>query len=364
MITSLRIRNFRCFHDIDVTGLAPITLFGGKNNSGKSAILEAVFLHFGYRNPNIFLALAVGRNGNGDFQAMPERVWDPLFFGFDKVRELSLAVSREDGIASELSLAKVTDQNASLDLNAGSVTAILRQGYDPRFLDRHFYALHYTHTVGEGKTQGQFSFEGRQIRHATLSTEGRGQDVLVKVNLYKSVYMVDNSTLAEWVSKFILDGKKSDLLGVLQIFDPRIVDLTTLVENNISYIYVILSDKMRMPITYMGDGINKILQLLLLILTSPNGIVLLDEIENGFHYSVYDRVLRLLYEAALRVHCQLLITTHNIDILRQSAQVMKEMERLQSLCYERIGITANGRKAYRFSGEELETALDAELEVR
>ena len=164
---------------------------------------------------------------------MPERVWDPLFFGFDKVRELSPAVSREDGIASELSLAKVTDQNASLDLNAGSVTAILRQGYDPRFWDRHFYALHYTHTVGKGKTQGQFSFEGRQIRHVTHSAEGRGQEsVLVKVNLYKSVYMVDNATLAEWVSKFILDGKKSDLLGVLQIFDPRIVDLTTLVENN------------------------------------------------------------------------------------------------------------------------------------
>ena len=75
-------------------------------------------------------------------------------------------------------------------------------------------------------------------------------------------------------------------------------------------------------------------------------------------------MLRLLYEAALRVHCQLLITTHNIDFLRQSAQVMKEMERLQALCYQRIGITANGRKAYRFSGEELETALDAELEVR
>ena len=54
MIKTLRIQNFRCFQDLSVKDLSPITLFGGRNNSGKSAILEAVFLNFGYRNPNIF----------------------------------------------------------------------------------------------------------------------------------------------------------------------------------------------------------------------------------------------------------------------------------------------------------------------
>lgn len=55
MIKALKIQDFRCFQDLDVEGLTPITLFGGKNNSGKSAILEAVFLNFGHRNPNVFL---------------------------------------------------------------------------------------------------------------------------------------------------------------------------------------------------------------------------------------------------------------------------------------------------------------------
>lgn len=43
MITTLNIHNFRCFQDLSVTKLAPITLLGGRNNSGKSAILEAIF---------------------------------------------------------------------------------------------------------------------------------------------------------------------------------------------------------------------------------------------------------------------------------------------------------------------------------
>lgn len=176
--------------------------------------------------------------------------------------------------------------------------------------------------------------------------------------------MLDNGTIAEGVGKFILDGRKDDLLAVLRLFDGRISDIMTLVENNLPYVYVSLNDGMKMPITYMGDGINKVLHLLLLILTSPNGIVLLDEIENGFHYSVYPKVLRALYEAALTIHCQLVITTHNDDILGQSVAVMKELHQLDSLCYQRIGVSAKGRKAYAFSGDELESALDADLEVR
>lgn len=365
MIKSLKIQNFRCFQELSVQELSPITLFGGRNNSGKSAILEAVFLNFGYRNPNVFFALAAGRNGNGNLQAMPDRIWGPLFFDFDKTDILSLSIVRDNEAKSVLTIKKVTDQNASLDINTGSVTAILKQGYNPDFLNRHFFALHYTYMAGKYKTQGQFSFENSQIRHVSMGVKGHEKDPsLIKVNFYKNVYMVDNVTMAEWVSKFILDGNKVDLLKVLQIFDARIMDITTLVENNIPYVYVILSDKVKMPITYMGDGINKILQLLLLVLTSPNGVVLLDEIENGFHYSVYANVLKLLYEAALKVNCQLLITTHNIDILRQSVSTMKEIGKLQSLSYQRVSASSKGRRAYGFSGDELETALDAELEVR
>jgi len=64
----------------------------------------------------------------------------------------------------------------------------------------------------------------------------------VKVSFYKNVYMVDNATIAEWVSKFILDGKKEMLLDVLRVFDSRILDITTIVENNLPYVYIILTD--------------------------------------------------------------------------------------------------------------------------
>ena len=55
MITTLNIHNFRCFQDLSVTKLAPITLLGGRNNSGKSAILEANFFSFRLSECECFL---------------------------------------------------------------------------------------------------------------------------------------------------------------------------------------------------------------------------------------------------------------------------------------------------------------------
>lgn len=51
MITSLHIKNFRGFEDLEVKGLKRVNLFAGRNNSGKTSLLEAVFLLGGPNNP-------------------------------------------------------------------------------------------------------------------------------------------------------------------------------------------------------------------------------------------------------------------------------------------------------------------------
>ena len=44
MLRDLTILNYRCFEDFQMDGLEQINLFVGNNNSGKTSLLEAIYL--------------------------------------------------------------------------------------------------------------------------------------------------------------------------------------------------------------------------------------------------------------------------------------------------------------------------------
>ena len=47
MYSSFRVQNFRGFKDLRLDDLARVNLIAGKNNTGKSALLEAIFTYTG-----------------------------------------------------------------------------------------------------------------------------------------------------------------------------------------------------------------------------------------------------------------------------------------------------------------------------
>jgi len=61
MFTSFTVKNFRCFSELTIEPLARVNLVTGANNVGKTALLEAVFLHIVPGNPGISLHLLEAR---------------------------------------------------------------------------------------------------------------------------------------------------------------------------------------------------------------------------------------------------------------------------------------------------------------
>ena len=79
MFSSLSLDRFRGFQKLRVEPLDRINLFLGKNNVGKTALLEAVFLLVGPTNPELPLSIS-GFRGIEQARHDPEDLWGWLFY--------------------------------------------------------------------------------------------------------------------------------------------------------------------------------------------------------------------------------------------------------------------------------------------
>ncbi|MDM8523711.1 ATP-binding protein, partial [Desulfococcaceae bacterium HSG8] len=69
------------------------------------------------------------------------------------------------------------------------------------------------------------------------------------------------------------------------------------------------------PLNGMGDGVLRILQLVLGIFPATNGFLLIDEFENGLHFSVQKQIWKLIFELSSELNIQVFATTHSWDCI-------------------------------------------------
>ena len=99
------------------------------------------------------------------------------------------------------------------------------------------------------------------------------------------------------------------------------------------------------------------------LLTSHNGVVLIDEIESGLHYRLFSELLFVFYDLALELNVQLFITTRSWEVLLKTACMLDEMGQLKKLVYVRLerGKTIHAKQ---YQGKELLVAAESDLELR
>ncbi|HEY9703347.1 MAG TPA: AAA family ATPase, partial [Allocoleopsis sp.] len=81
MLKQIYIENFRCLEKTTIKGFSNINLIGGKNNIGKTALLEALLI-YSMPQTDALLQLKSLRQESKDFikQMRNKTVWDNFFF--------------------------------------------------------------------------------------------------------------------------------------------------------------------------------------------------------------------------------------------------------------------------------------------
>ena len=118
-----------------------------------------------------------------------------------------------------------------------------------------------------------------------------------------------------------------------------------------------------LPLKLAGDGINKLLFIVLSIIANPNSVILIDEIETGFHFSMYAKLWEISI-VAQKNNCQIIATTHSYECINGAIDGIETANMQNAFCYYRIERADGENKAFRYSGDLVRSAINFSMEVR
>ncbi len=162
-----------------------------------------------------------------------------------------------------------------------------------------------------------------------------------------------------------LKDKQEDapIVDALRLLEPRLSELILSIQGGKTLTKGNIGLQEYQPLFYMGEGINKLLTILLSIGSFPSGVVLIDETENGFLHSVLPDIWRVIIDTAQRLETQLFITTHSYQCMQAAHEESRKFDDPPCAFY-RLGSDHEKLFAMPLSPETLDLVFESDLEIR
>ncbi len=351
MIDSIKVANFKGFSRLEVPRLSRLTILGGENNIGKTSLLEAIFLYaFRYNNQAIPSTLVW--RGLQLVPLTPSSAWFPLFYRYDTRRPVEVWIKK--GAREELFTVEFVPQY-SPRVQASPFGAPLAAGSVP--------AIHTKLTVKKDVVfDAHGFFAGPLGYNLQLDRAVNDQQMPVAALLSRgaSTPQVDANMLGGLDVTF----QAESIVQYLRPLEPRLKELSIIPVEGVSIIHGDIGIGRKVPVNAMGEGLTRLLTIILVIATSRDGCVLVDEIGNGLHYSVVQAVWKSISDASKRFNCQVICTTHSYEFL-QSSHAGTPQEDASDFTYTRLERDQAGALSVKtYDHSTLGAALKNGWEVR
>ncbi|MDB5311855.1 MAG: hypothetical protein JWO38_6057 [Gemmataceae bacterium] len=377
MIRSLTLENYRGFRRFELHDLGRVNLIVGTNNAGKTSVLEAV---------NLVAA-------NGD----PTPLWTTLFRrGEDFEEREAGTTSRHVDIkrlfhghnaafGSRFSIsADTTGGRASLtaEVTEPSRSAVVSQ---PNLFEPFDAAVEAEYP--SRPTALALRWQGQEDLSAVLDLSRKGgitadtlrwpvrSEIKRPTIRFITAAALSAEVVIELFEESVLTPDEDLVVEALRIIEPSIERIATSgtdrrratvagragVRGGLLVRCAGIKD--RIPIGSMGDGIWRLLGLALALVRTEGGILLVDEIDTGLHYTVMENMWRLVNQTAKRLRIQVFATTHSRDCYESLAAISRDsVSKYSEATIQRI--ERGKERSVAYSEQEIIAAARRHLEVR
>jgi energy-coupling factor transporter ATP-binding protein EcfA2 len=350
MIRSIEIRNFRCFEHLRLDDLARINLLVGDNASGKTALLEALFLVMA-DSPEAALRARSWRLGDnvmsGAAKDLFRDIFIDLFFRFDWTNRVTIDLDGPSPYRRSLSIAAQEGSQLTLALGqAETPTATI--------------------TAPLSFNWRQEGAPEREIR-PKIAEGGLVIDRLPEPPVTVHFFTVGQSGLAEQNARYFSSLSKirqeDVLITALREHYPFIDDLSVEIFAGRPMLAASLAGfERKIPLGAVSHGPSRLATMLLAMASSPGSICLIDEIESGFYHEKLQGIWKTLHGFAERFDVQLFASTHSFECVEAAVHAVGE--RQDEILLLRARREAERNTIQRVTGEALSAAIEHAYEVR
>jgi AAA15 family ATPase/GTPase len=322
-ITEIEIKNFKCFEDFKANGFKRVNLIVGKNNVGKTALMEACWIYEQNKNnTNMIEAFANMVNSITLIKEFRH------LLNYDH-HDLQIAFS----LLKKFNRLLVKSNNKSVKLNIE------------------------TNNLEVKVAINEFEI-GTSLTNSHLFEE-RLSDNFPK-NFISSC-KIDNDLMISLYDHIKENRKKDKLNQYISEFDPDILEFEII--KNLPKVFLD-SRKQFEDIAELGHGLKRYVAIISALLVCQESCLFLDEIENGIHYTHLDRLWQIILTLAEKLNCQVFATTHSKECLESFYNVSKKMA-YKNVSYTKLTRLKNGQiSASVYDYELLENSLEQNHEVR
>ena len=281
MLKNIDIQNYRAIKQISLNNFANINIFTGAANAGKSSILEAVYFLCNINIDTLNNILKI-RNFTDE-----KDMFSALFYDYNTKNNIKI-----NGIIDDDITCSISSGNSIVYDSLDNWLNIIKINYDAGFNGSTYSA------VLDNKLKLQMKLDDNFFPPD-----------------YSAEYLASFSnydTLKNNLAKILVNNNSKKLLNkYLKEFDDNIEDIM-FIGNIISVSYKYLSNAVN--IKSMGKGFYTYLTILSAVL-SGSKIIIIDEIENGIHFSLMKKLIDNIINISKENNIQFFISTHSKEFL-------------------------------------------------
>ena len=371
-LPSLSIEGFRGIQSLALPRLGRVTLLAGENGVGKTTVLDAFRFYAARGDSRVLMDLlntreefVVGVDEDGERVMYPD--FGSLFHSTQGARELDPIRIRAKSGKFNLSVrlvepdeeAKIPDLAFWEDEQPKMLKVFIGKRSRTAIANPMFYY---------GPTGRRLPVRGaRQLRQSAPPGDPWPSPIQ-----YESLGpgLLDNDELARlWDAVTLTDGEDLAVEALRLVMGEDLVRLNVIGDTarpnrnrGRRAVAKLRSHSIPVPLKRLGDGANRLLAIALALANSRDGILLIDEAENGIHYSVHTKLWRMVFRAAEAANVQVVAATHSWDCIAGFAAAAIESSAEGMLFrLERFGGELHG---VPYSEENLEVAARQRIEVR